>query len=205
MIQALTVVALFVLSSSVPAAVRSCGLRPWQPWITEAAARFGMPERWLAALVEVESAGCAHLNGRPTESAAGAMGLAQILPVVWDRFRLPLGLGADPQDPHDNLLVGAAYWRELFDRYGSPGAFAAYHAGPARYEAYRAGSRPLPEATIAYVERLQDLIGPEIGWLSGPTPFISKRQGARLSAGSFRFRAGDALFVRQPSSGTHPL
>ena len=42
-------------------------------------------------------------------------------------------LGADPYNPHDNILAGAAYIRELHDRYGSPGFLADYNAGPRRY------------------------------------------------------------------------
>jgi len=34
---------------------------------------------------------------------------------------LGYGLGADPYDPRDNILAGAAYIRELYDRYGAPG------------------------------------------------------------------------------------
>ena len=72
---------------------------------------------------------------------------AQLHPLwPWDRHRL----GADPYDPHDNIIAGAAYIRELFDRYGSPGWIAAYNAGPGRYEASLSGS-PLPSETRAYL------------------------------------------------------
>ena len=92
-------------------------------------------------------------------SPKGAMGLMQIMPETWASLRLRYGLGADPFDPHDNILAGAAYLRELHDRYGSPGFLAAYNAGPARYEDHVATGRPLPAETRAYVAVLAPQIG----------------------------------------------
>ena len=79
------------------------------------------------------------------------MGLMQIMPQTWSGLRLRYGLGANPYDPHDNILAGAAYLRELHDRYGAPGFLAAYNAGPARYDDHLATGRPLPAETRAYV------------------------------------------------------
>lgn len=81
------------------------------------------------------------------------MGLMQIMPETWAELRIHFGLGDDPFDPHDNIMAGAAYLRELFDRYGNPGFLAAYNAGPGRYEASRKGL-PLPPETPAYVDKL---------------------------------------------------
>src|SRR3546814_17844195 len=82
-------------------------------------------------------------------SPKGAMGLMQLMPDTWASLRVRLGLGANPYDPRDNILAGAAYLREMHDRYGSPGFLAAYNAGPGRYEEALAG-RPLPAETRAY-------------------------------------------------------
>src|SRR5580658_11098555 len=65
---------------------------------------------------------------------------------------------ADPYDAHDNILAGAAYLRELDDRYGAVGFLAAYNAGPARYEDHLATGRPLPAETRAYVATLVPMI-----------------------------------------------
>ena len=92
-------------------------------------------------------------------SPKGAMGLMQIMPQTWAGLRLRYGLGADPYDVHDNILAGAAYLRELHDRYGAPGFLAAYNAGPARYEDHLATGRPLPAETRSYVAVLAPLIG----------------------------------------------
>jgi len=35
----------------------------------------------------------------------------QIMPQTWSGLRLRYGLGANPYDPHDNILAGAAYLR----------------------------------------------------------------------------------------------
>ena len=55
-------------------------------------------------------------------SPKGAMGLMQIMPKTWEELRARYALGADPYEPRDNILAGAAYLRELHDRFGSPGS-----------------------------------------------------------------------------------
>ena len=89
------------------------------------------------------------------------MGLMQIMPETWAALRSRYSLGADPYDAHDNILAGAAYLRELQDRYGSPGFLAAYNAGPTRYEDHLATGRPLPAETQAYVAALAPVIDGE--------------------------------------------
>ncbi|WP_410053139.1 lytic transglycosylase domain-containing protein [Bradyrhizobium sp. SZCCHNR1015] len=117
--------------------------------MSEAAHRFDIPEHWIYAVMRIESGG-----DRWARSSKGAIGLMQIMPETWRDLRARYGLGADPFDPHDNVLAGAAYLRELHDRYGSPGFLAAYNAGPGRYERHLATGRPLPDETRAYVAKL---------------------------------------------------
>ncbi|WP_245261715.1 lytic transglycosylase domain-containing protein [Ancylobacter sp. FA202] len=126
---------------------------PHAAHIAEAAQRFGIPAAWIRAVMRVESA-----NDVRAISSKGAMGLMQIMPATWDDLRARHRLGSDPYDPRDNILAGAAYLRELHDRYGSPGFLATYNAGPGRYEEHLAG-RPLPAETRAYVATLAPLIG----------------------------------------------
>jgi hypothetical protein len=125
-------------------------------FIDEAAQRFGIPASWIRAVMRAESGGDTHAL-----SPKGAMGLMQIMPQTWAALRSRYGLGTDPYDTHDNILAGAAYLRELHERYGSPGFLAAYNAGPARYEDHLATGRPLPAETRAYVAAVAPLIDSE--------------------------------------------
>jgi len=86
------------------------------------------------------------------------MGLMKIMPETWTELRARYDLGSDPYDPHDNILAGTAYIRELYDRYGARGFLAAYNAGPGRYERHLATGRPLPDETQAYVATLAPMI-----------------------------------------------
>ena len=96
------------------------GGNSYAAYIAEAAQRFGFPARWILAVMRRESAGDVR-----AVSEKGAMGLMQIMPDTWDELRARYGLGRDPFDPRDNILAGAAYLRELHDRFGSPGFLGA--------------------------------------------------------------------------------
>jgi soluble lytic murein transglycosylase-like protein len=58
------------------------------------------------------------------------------------------GLGSDPQNVHDNILAGTAYLRDLYNKFGYPGLFAAYNAGPSALVHHR----NLPAETQNYVK-----------------------------------------------------
>lgn len=127
---------------------------PYAAIVAEASQRFGIPKSWIRAVMRAESTGDARAI-----SSVGAMGLMQIMPETWADLRLRHHLGGDPFSPRDNILAGAAYLREMHDRYGSPGFLAAYNAGPGRYEEYLAGRRALPAETRAYVASLAPIVG----------------------------------------------
>lgn len=122
-------------------------------YIAEASRRFGIPQPWIRAVMQVESAG----NPRAV-SHAGAMGLMQIMPGTWAELREANRLGNDPFDPRDNILAGTAYLRQMYDRFGSPGFLAAYNAGPARYQEHLDTGRALPRETRNYLAILAPLI-----------------------------------------------
>src|SRR3546814_3127545 len=128
-----------------------CSSDLWRPYILEASARFGVPAAWIEAVMQAESGGRTRLNGRPIRSPAGAIGLMQLMPGTWAEMRVRLGLGADPDDPRDNILAGAFYLRLMYDRFGYPGLLAAYNAGPARYAEHLARRRALPRETVGYL------------------------------------------------------
>lgn len=127
---------------------------PYASFVHEAARRFGVPASWISAVMAMESGGDALAL-----SSQGAMGLMQIMPNTWAGLRVRHGLGADPYEPRDNIHAGAAYLREMHDRYGAPSFLAAYNAGPARYDEYLATGRALPAETQLYVALLAPLIG----------------------------------------------
>jgi soluble lytic murein transglycosylase-like protein len=140
------------LAQSVPSSRASADDAYAAP-IAEASHRFRVPQRWIRAIMHLESA-----RDPRAVSRKGALGLMQIMPATFSELRLRHQLGRDPYDPHDNILAGTAYLRELYDRYGSPGFLAAYNAGPGRYEASLKG-RPLPAETRAYVATLRPFWG----------------------------------------------
>lgn len=167
-----------VLAQDVPVA-QPATAHLFDTHVAEASQRFRIPEAWIHAVLDAESA---HDIGAVSD--AGAMGLMQIMPDTWAELRTRYGLGRDPYTPRDNILAGAAYLREMWDRYGDIGAMlAAYNAGPARYDEHRATGRPLPAETRAYV----DFLAPA---LRGERP----SKGASTAARPFDWREA-TLFV----------
>lgn len=126
----------------------------WAPIVDEAARRFALPDRLLRAVMQIESAG-----DPAAVSPKGAMGLMQLMPDTYATMRARYALGADPFDPHDNVIAGAAFLRELRDRYSSPDFLAAYNAGSGRLDDYLATGRPLPDETLQFVSAVQLAIG----------------------------------------------
>jgi hypothetical protein len=144
----------FVAFAGKSTANVTAGSNTWASYIAEASQRFSVPAHWIRAVMQQES------NADTTAvSAKGAMGLMQIMPKTYAELRLRYHLGADPFVPRSNILAGAAYLRELHDRYGPAGFLAAYNAGPGRYEDYLRRGRPLPEETRNYVAALAPKIG----------------------------------------------
>jgi soluble lytic murein transglycosylase-like protein len=132
----------------------------WDPLITEASSRFGVPKAWIRAVMARESGGHTLGNGgRPIRSRAGAMGLMQLMPDTYADLRRQYGLGADPYDPHDNVIAGAAYLKWLRGRYGYPGLFAAYNHGPGNFEKHLQGRSALPRETRNYVAAVVASVG----------------------------------------------
>jgi soluble lytic murein transglycosylase-like protein len=176
---------------------------PFAAFVTEASKRFGVPEHWIRAVMHVESS--AKLRAR---SSKGAMGLMQIMPKTWTELRARYGLGADPFDPRDNILAGAAYIRELYDRYGAPGFLAAYNAGPGRYERHLATGRPLPYETQAYVATLAPMINRartnvQLGAVTRSSAWANSSLFATRTAGISSDRSSPADMRQNRSSRAH--
>src|SRR5271154_1756376 len=76
---------------------------PWGPYVSEASTRYGVPGRWIRAVMRQESGG-----QEQAVSPVGAMGLMQVMPETYEGLRERYGLGDDPYDPHNNILAGAS-------------------------------------------------------------------------------------------------
>jgi soluble lytic murein transglycosylase-like protein len=103
-----------------------------------AAAETGLPLALLSAVGSTESQ--MQQNARSNKGAAGVM---QLMPATARELRL------DPTSPDTNVLAGARYLKQMFDRFHSSDlALAAYNAGPTAVA--RAAGAPGTE-TLAYV------------------------------------------------------
>ncbi len=159
-----------------PASAQS--VQQWRPLIAEASLRFGVPEDWIVRVMQAESAGRTRLGGQPITSHAGAMGLMQIMPGTWAELRAALGLGSDPHDPRDNIMAGTAYLRAMYDKFGYPGLFAAYNAGPGRYARHLLDGRPLPAETRAYVAQIMGSKAQPVTAVAAVTPLAVSPPGS---------------------------
>ncbi len=192
-----------LLAAHAPAAAQN--VASWRPFVAEAARRFDVPVAWIERVMQAESAGRTRLGGRPITSRAGAMGLMQLMPATWAAMRARLGLGLDPYDPHDNILAGTLYLRMMRDRFGYPGLFGAYNAGPARYASALAKGVALPAETITYLRKVAGTIDRARAESKAREPsllFVSQRgtEPPVQSEGPLK-RAPDLFVVRhdQPS------
>lgn len=186
-----------LLLSAAPACAQA--IAQWRPFIEEASTRFGIPAIWIERVMEAESQGRTHLGGRPIRSSAGAMGLMQLMPGTWANVRARLGLGENPDDPRDNILAGAFYLRLMHDRFGYPGLFAAYNAGPGRYAEHIAGRRALPVETMGYMMKVAPSLSSPTGIATRATSQASlfavrKDSGAAASDGA-QIKSASSLFI----------
>lgn len=127
---------------------------PWAEYVVEAAERFEIPAQWIRAVMAAESGGDAS-----SRSPRGAIGLMQIMPATWAELHARFALGDDPFEPRANILAGAAYLRQMHERYGTVEAMlGAYNASPQRFDAYRKGGRALPAETVRYIAKVTPMI-----------------------------------------------
>src|SRR6058998_350403 len=140
---------------------------PYAREITEAANRYGIPERLVTAMIRAESG----FNPRAV-SRKGAQGLMQLMPGTASL----LGV-RNSFDPRENIDGGVRHLRGLLDRFPNslPLALAAYNAGE-QAVTYHRGIPPYPE-TQGYVARILSLLGlpptPTTG-ADSPTPVLDR-------------------------------
>jgi hypothetical protein len=176
----------------------------WQPFMAEASRRFGIPEAWIRVVMQAESGGQAMRHGRPITSRAGAMGLMQIMPETYQEMTHRYGLGNDPSDPRDNILAGAAYLRQMLERFGYPQLFAAYNAGPEQFDAYLRDGVPLPVETWTYLAAIGPYLAEFVAAAGPPRPMTlapnTVVRAGNPSGTALFFPVGivSAAFVPQP-------
>lgn len=114
--------------------------------IKEAAARYQVDPRLVAAVAQTESGG-----NQEAVSPAGAVGVMQLMPET------AAGLGVNPYDKRQNIDGGAKYLRQMMDTFGGDvqKAVAAYNAGPQAVKEYN-GIPPYRE-TQDYVNKVLDI------------------------------------------------
>lgn len=114
--------------------------------IKEAAARYQVDPRLVAAVAQTESGG-----NQEAVSPAGAVGVMQLMPET------AAGLGVNPYDKRQNIEGGAKYLRQMMDAFGGDvqKAVAAYNAGPQAVKEYN-GIPPYRE-TQDYVNKVLDI------------------------------------------------
>jgi len=113
----------------------------------------GLEPHLLAAVIEVESAG-----QHRAVSHVGALGLMQILPATGRELAQKHGVPWSGPDtlfnPEINVKLGAAYLRELTNRYGDVSiALAAYNWGPGVIDQRLRDGDQLPSEYIDSVMR----------------------------------------------------
>jgi cell division protein FtsN len=154
----------------------------------EASAKYDLPDRWIREVIRAESSGKVMETSGP-----GAMGLMQVMPATFDELRNRYDLGEDPYDPHDNIMAGTAYLREMYDLYGNPGFLAAYNAGPGRFDDYLTRNKGLPTETRNYVAKIAPRIqGVEPNRASPATQYAMNKIPMNIPAGPRYPRGGQA-------------
>jgi soluble lytic murein transglycosylase-like protein len=108
-----------------------------------AADKYGLPRKLVRSVMAAESA----FNPKAV-SPKGAIGLMQLMP------KSAQMLGADPNDPAQNVDAGTRYLRDLLVKYNGLlwHALAAYNAGPGTVDKYN-GIPPYRD-TLKYVNRI---------------------------------------------------
>lgn len=131
----------------------------WEPLIQDASKKFHVPAQWIRAVIRQESGGRTVLpDNSPIVSAAGAMGIMQLMPDTYSEMAAQYRLGDDPFDPHDNIYAGAAYLDWLHRKYGYPAMFAVYNDGPGNIEDHLRDGRPLPAETRGYIVSIAHIL-----------------------------------------------
>jgi hypothetical protein len=147
----------------------------YDPIISSASRRFGVPEERIRAVMGVESGGRAD-----AVSPKGAAGLMQVMAPTYQDLAKRHGLGPDRFDPTNNIFAGTAYLGEMYDQFGNwDEATQAYNMGPGRAMRVRNGTATVPAETAAYLPKVNAALG-----------IFDQGQGGDVAPGLTRPRPG---------------
>jgi hypothetical protein len=182
------------VSTTITSFVAGSAAHAYDDIIAEAAKLFRVEPAMIRSVMQAESAFDPFAVSR-----AGAMGLMQLMPETYADLTARYRLGDDPYDPASNIAAGAAYLREMFDRFGAPGAFAAYNAGPGRMIDHLSHGRRLPAETERYVARIRR--GVPGGELTSKLPLVGLENDTAFAGET---QHGDDAIAR-PVPAARPL
>lgn len=176
----------------------------WDPLVQEAARKFHVPAAWLWAVMRRESGGRTVLaDGKPIVSAAGALGIMQLMPGTYQQMAAQYRLGGDPFDPHDNVFAAAGYLRWLKGKYGFPAMFAAYNDGPGNYEDHLRG-RALPAETRNYIKAIAGELGVAVAGSASPLEF-TRPDGSKVVIDAAKVSAVRAVLPGEYDASVHSV
>lgn len=124
----------------------SAGLSQYAAIVSQMAAKYGVPENLIYAVMNTES------GGNPNAvSSAGAQGLMQLMPATAKTMGV-----TNAFDPAQNIEGGVKYLAQMLQRYNGDQKLAlqAYNAGPGAVDKFLKGQGTLPAETLAYVPKV---------------------------------------------------
>ena len=120
---------------------------PYSDQIKAAQDTYGIPNNYLAKLLNAESAFRPDIISGAKRSSTGATGIAQFMPATAEE------MGINPTDPNASIDAAGKYLSQLFDQFGSwPKAIAAYNWGSGNLS--KKGVAKAPAETRNYVQKI---------------------------------------------------
>lgn len=149
--------------------------------ISEASLRYGVPESWIKAVIEVESSWNPQAFRAEPQIQDASWGLMQIL----DRTARGLGFAGDPLtlfDPGINIDLGAKLLGQLRSRYGDDfrRIYSAYNSG--RADLWETSSQVAANVGRA-LAALEKYVTEDIEWITGMTPGTIEPRTRTMGAG----------------------
>jgi soluble lytic murein transglycosylase-like protein len=125
----------------------------WVPALHGAESQWGIPTDLLARMAYQESRFRQEFIDGTKASAAGALGILQLMPAYFASVQVPRPFTS--QDTGAQIQQAAQELTRLYGVFRDWGlALASYNDGQGNVQQYLAGSRPLPDETLNYVSEV---------------------------------------------------